>query len=150
MRRVLVTLVACALSGIAAKAHHSISAVYDPERRTKVEGVLAEFHFVNPHPLVLIDVTDGNGGAERWRLEMDNLRELVQVGFSRETLRPGDRVVVVGSPARTQAHSLYIRRLDRPSDGFWYEQIGASPRIGSTRSAPPPPDQPRSLTPNAR
>jgi hypothetical protein len=55
----------------------------------------------------------------------------VQIGFTRETLEPGDRIVVVGSPARRQAQSLYVRRLDRPSDGFWYEQVGATPRIGS-------------------
>lgn len=136
VRRLLSVVVACALSGMATEAHHSIFAVYDPEQRTTIEGVLAEFHFVNPHPLILIDVKDGDGNVERWRLEMDNLRELVQAGFSRETLKPGDRVVVAGSAARTQARSLYIRRLDRPSDGFWYEQVGSSPRIGSARADP--------------
>jgi hypothetical protein len=62
---------------------------------------------------------------------MDNRFELAQIGFNRDTVRPGDQVLVAGSPARTQERSLYIRRLDRPSDGFWYEQVGASPRIGS-------------------
>jgi hypothetical protein len=37
--------------------------------------------------------------------------------------------VVAGSPARHEARSLYVRRIDRPSDGFWYEQVGATPRI---------------------
>jgi len=136
VRRMLPVVVACALSGLATEAHHSIFAVYDPEQRTTIEGVLDEVHFVNPHPLILIDVNGGDGNVERWQLEMDNLRELVQAGFSRETLKPGDRVVVAGSPARTQARRLYIRRLDRPSDGFWYEQVGSSPRIGSARAHP--------------
>ena len=130
---------ACLLLGAAPGAHHSISANYDDSRRTKVEGVVAEFQFVNPHPLVGLDVADEDGSIRRWRLEMDNRLELVQIGFARDTLKPGDALVVVGSPARGEALGLYIRRLDRPADGFWYEQVGASPRSGtrSVRNSPP-------------
>ena len=60
---------------------------------------------------------------------MDNRWELVEVGMTRETLKRGDRIIVTGSPAREQAASLYIRKLDRPADGFQYEQVGSSPRI---------------------
>jgi hypothetical protein len=60
---------------------------------------------------------------------MDNRRELVEIGFSQDTLRRGDAIVVAGSPARHEARRMYVRRIDRSSDGFWYEQIGASPRI---------------------
>lgn len=127
--RILSTLLAVALFGIAVRAHHSIAAVYDYNQRITIEGVVSEFQFVNPHPFVLMDVKDSNEKGQQWRLEMDNRRELAEVGFTRETLKQGDRIVVMGSPARGEAHSLYIRRLDRPSDGFWYEQIGSSPRI---------------------
>jgi hypothetical protein len=37
--------------------------------------------------------------------------------------------VIIGSRARRQPQSLYIRRLERPSDGFAYEQVGSSPRL---------------------
>lgn len=130
MQRMLSVVVLGALFGIATlAAHHSISAIYDSSQRKTIEGVVTEFQFVNPHPIVLVDVENGSGGTEQWRLEMDNRVELVQIGFTRETLKPGDRVVVMGSPARRQTQNLYIRRLDRPTDGFWYEQVGASPRI---------------------
>jgi thiamine monophosphate kinase len=45
------------------------------------------------------------------------------------SFKPGDRVVVTGSPGRSQSQILYIRRLDRPSDGLRYEQIGTTPHI---------------------
>ena len=61
---------------------------------------------------------------------MDNLHELVAVGVTAATFKPGDRVVVTGSAARNQSPGLYIMRLDRPADGFWYEQVGLSPRVG--------------------
>jgi len=115
--------------GTAAHAHHSISGMYDESRRVTFDGVVAEFHYVNPHPFVLIDVKDAGGKAQQWRLELDNRHELADIGVTDDTLKPGDRLVVSGSPARGDPHALYVRRLDRPADGFQYEQVGSSPRI---------------------
>ena len=110
---------------IAFGLHHSIAGVYDNTRQVTIDGVIAEFHFVNPHPFVVVDVKN-----ERWKLELDNLSELVEVGMTKLTLKPGDRVVVSGSPARsTPPQSMYVMKLDRPSDGFRYEQVGTSPRV---------------------
>jgi hypothetical protein len=67
---------------------------------------------------------------------MDNRWELVEIGFDSMTLKPGDRIVVTGGPAREQRQSLYIRKLERPADGFSYQQIGQRPSIGSTTSRP--------------
>lgn len=119
-----------ALLSAAAGAHHSISAVYDSSRQVRVDGVVAQFQLVNPHPFLLLDVRDGAGPPLQWRLEMDNLRELADIGVTAATFKPGDRLVVNGSQGRTQPQSLYVLRLDRPADGFWYEQVGTTPRIG--------------------
>jgi len=105
--------------------HHSIAGVYDSSREIKLEGLITEFRFVNPHPFLIIDVQH-----EPWKLEMDNLSELVDVGMTKETFKAGDRVVVSGNRAREKSQQvLYIRKLDRPVDGFRYEQVGTSPRI---------------------
>jgi hypothetical protein len=125
-------LAAAAIASRTAASHHSIAAVYDGSRQQRLEGVVAEFQFVNPHPFVIVAV-DANGAPEQWRLEMDNRFELQGIGMTSETLRPGDRVVVTGSLGRTEPRTLYIRRLDRPADGFRYEQIGSRPRLGTGR-----------------
>ena len=133
-RWILWFAVGIAIPILAAHAHHSISGVYDSDKQVTIEGTVAQFHFVNPHPYVTVDVKDPkDGSAQQWRLEMDNLWELAEVGMTSQTLKPGDRVVVTGSPARKQPQSLYIRKLDRPADGFQYEQVGSSPRIRTTR-----------------
>lgn len=110
-----------------ASAHHSIAAVYDGSRPQRIEGIVVEFQFVNPHPFVIVTV----GADESWRLEMDNRFELADIGMTNATLKPGDRVVVTGSPGRTEPRTLYIRQLDRPVDGFRYEQVGSRPRVSS-------------------
>ena len=117
------------IGGGAPHAHHSISGVYDSSRRATIEGVVARFELVNPHPFLTIDVEDGTGRAKQWRLEMDNRHELTAIGVAANTFKPGDRVVATGSLARTQGERMYLLRLDRPADGFWYEQVGMSPKI---------------------
>lgn len=118
---------------LSAHAHHSISAVYDSTRQLRIEGVVTEFQFVNPHPFLIIAVAAGEASPQRWRLEMDNRFELSDIGMAADTLKPGERVIVSGSVGRTDPQSLYVRQLDRPADGFRYEQVGSRPRINTRR-----------------
>ena len=87
----------------------------------------------NGQVTVGLRVTDPSGARQIWRLEMDNLHELDEIGISRTTFQPGDRVTVSGDPDRTKPREIYLRRLDRPSDGLRYEQIGSRPRLTLTR-----------------
>ena len=128
------TALALAAAGIllapALRAHHSIGALYDSTRRATLEGTVADFQLINPHPFLFVDVT-GDNGPQRWKLEMDNRSELAAIGVTAATFARGERVVVSGSLSRTQPQSMYLLRLDRPADGFWYEQVGQSPKIGA-------------------
>ena len=114
-------------------AHHSIAGVYDRTQQVTLQGAIAEFHLVNPHAYLVLTVDSGDGRADQWRLEMDNRYELVEVGVKADTFKAGDRVVATGSRAHDGSRSLYLLRLDRRSDGFWYEQVGSSPKIGRSR-----------------
>jgi len=117
------------LSGITMQAHHSISGTFATSKVITVEGVIREFHFVNPHPFLVVEVLSENGTAESWRFEMDRMVDLSEAGLTKTTFKAGDRIVVTGNPAIAEKQSLFIRRLDRPLDGFRFEQLGASPRI---------------------
>jgi len=129
MRGLLIFIFAMTLGGTLAQGHHSIAAAYDRDRPVKLDGVLVQFAMVQPHPYVVVEIKDGRDTA-RWRGELDNRWELVAIGMKEETLKPGDRVVLNGSIGRNQPRTLYVWRLDRPADGFWYEQVGMSPKIG--------------------
>src|SRR5262247_2378680 len=103
--RLAVAVALCAL-GAAVEAHHSLSGMYDQSRRVMVEGTISQYQFVNPHPFVMIDVTDASGATQSWKAEMDNRRELLDVGVTATTIKPGDRVLVTGSPGRTSTPPL--------------------------------------------
>ena len=116
----------------AAEAHHSIAGMYDEGHPVTLDGAVVEFHFINPHPFLLLQVKNGSGREQTWKLELDNRGELVDAGMSATTLKPGDRLTVTGGPAWKQANAMYVRRMQR-ADGFRYEQVGFSPRVSGPR-----------------
>ena len=67
---------------------------------------------------------------------LDDRGELSDIGMTAQTLRPGDQVIVVGSPARREPNRLYLARLDRPADGYSFEQVGGRPRLRSPGRRP--------------
>jgi len=127
-RRLLPCVIALASTGATAVAHHSLSSAYDVTRSISIEGVVTQFQFINPHPIVIVDVTR-NGQTRPWRLEMDNRRELEAIGVTTATFKAGDRIIARGSPGHGDEPRLYIRALDRPADGLRYEQAGFNPTI---------------------
>jgi hypothetical protein len=127
-----VAAVCVVLAATGAGAHHSIAAAYDSTKRVTITGVVRAFHFVNPHPWLELDVPDDAGRARTWRLEMDNRFELVGIGMDENTLKPGDAVVASGSASKDAERSLYVRALERPADGLYYEQVGTEPRLRRT------------------
>ena len=123
-------LTAVALSVIwcgAAEAHHSFTSIYDSEKTVTLTATVLEFQFIHPHPFLVVEVRNESGERQTWRAEMDNRFELEEIGIKRSTFRPGDRVIVSGSPGRSQAFILYLWRLDRPADKVRYQQVGSTP-----------------------
>jgi hypothetical protein len=113
-------------------AHHSLTGDYDTSATATFEGVIREFHFVNPHPYITVEIRR-NGRTERWKMEMDNRGELAAIGMTSTTFKNGDQITVSGSPGHSGAKALYVRKLDRPKDGLWYEQEGFEPRMGFSK-----------------
>lgn len=125
------TALAAALLGlaVAASAHHTFSGIYDQSQDQQLEAVVREFQFVHPHPMLLLDVRGADGKTVTWRAEMDNRFELEEIGMDAATFKPGDAVVVNGSPGRSRANILYLWKLVRPSDRLRYEQVGTTPHL---------------------
>jgi hypothetical protein len=112
-----------------AVAHHSFGSIYDSDRNVSLEGVVKEFQFVHPHPFLVVSVEAERGDARSWRAEMDNRFELEDIGIDARTFKPGDRVRISGSPGRNEQQILYLWKLERPSDGLLYEQVGSRPYL---------------------
>ena len=101
-------------------AHHSIDADFTPGASVTINATAKEFRFINPHPYVTAVEVGAAGETKEWKLMLDDRWELVESGFSRSTIQPGDELIVSGRPSRREPSTLYVRTLKRPSDGFVY------------------------------
>ena len=121
MKRLWVVLLvagACAL-GSTAYAHHSFAATYLEGQSVTIEGRLVQFLFRNPHSFVHVMVKEEDGQMVRYAVEWGGAGQLGGQGVTRETLKPGDVIVVTGSPGRNPAdHRIRMVSLRRPKDGF--------------------------------
>ena len=122
MKRTLLALVITAgaiVSGGRASAHHSFAATYFEDKTQKVEGNLVQFLYRNPHSFVHVEGPDEKGVMQRWAIEWGAGGQLGRQGVTRETLKPGDHVIVVGNPGRNpDDHRLRMVNITRPSDGW--------------------------------
>jgi hypothetical protein len=117
MRRTLLALVI--VSGGRALAHHSFAATYFEDKTQKVEGDLVQFMYRNPHSFVQLEAPDEKGVVQRWSIEWGAGGQLGRQGVTRETLKPGDHVIIVGNPGRNpEDHRLRMVNITRPADGW--------------------------------
>ena len=114
------------LLAAAADAHHSYGATYDLAKQVTVEGKLVQFVYRNPQSFVTIQAPDDKGVAQRWAVEWSGTGQLGGQGITRETLRVGDQIVIVGRPSRVPGEfRLLMVSLKRPLDGFsWGARSG--------------------------
>lgn len=115
----LATIIAVVVMNIHVYAHHSFAATYFEDKTQKIEGELVQFLYRNPHSFVHVMAPDEQGQMQRWAVEWGGGGQLARQGVRRETLKPGDRVVITGNPGRNpDDHRLRMRTIERPSDGW--------------------------------
>jgi DNA/RNA endonuclease YhcR with UshA esterase domain len=107
-----------------AYAHHSFAATYYVDKIITVKGTVTEFLYRNPHSFLKVQAPDENGQMQIWAIEWAGGVQLSQSNVSRDTLKPGDQVVVTGNPGRTPSeHRIRIKSINRTSDGFKWEGV---------------------------
>ena len=100
-------------------AHHSFPAHYFEDQSVSIEGELVEFEYRAPHAWVRVMAPDEKGVLQQFSAEWANPSRLTQLGVTKETLKPGDRLVVTGSPGRNAAERrIHLKSIRRPADGW--------------------------------
>jgi len=78
-------------------AHHS-TAPFDMTHPSTVSGVVTQFLWANPHSYIDLDV---NG--DHWRLEIEAVNLLRRYGWSKDSLKAGDKISCMGARAKDPA-----------------------------------------------
>ena len=103
MKRALITItlgVSISAAALPALAHHSFAA-YDRTKTLNLKGTVKSFQWTNPHVVVWVLVQpEGGGAVQEWSLETTSPGVLIRNGWTRQSLKAGDRVSVTFSPLR--------------------------------------------------
>jgi hypothetical protein len=80
-------------------AHHG-NAAYDADRILTVKGTVTDYIWSNPHVFVKLDGKDDSGNVVHWIVEGQNPVSMTQIGWTKNTFKPGDVVEIDAMPAK--------------------------------------------------
>ena len=125
---VMVALVAFPILNTPVVAHHG-TALWSANEIT-LKGTVVEYVWRNPHALVIWDVKDDKGNVVQWTGELASPETLMgDGGMTKNTLNPGDEVIIYVRPAKSGApHSVIdqIKRADGTMVLRWSRQAGGT------------------------
>jgi hypothetical protein len=110
-------------------AHHSFASEFDATQPITLKGKVTRIAWTNPHVWIYLNVTDETGKLVNWGFEMGAPHQVQGRGWTREMLKPGDELVVVGSRARDGSNRMNARNVTWASTG---KTLGAASSEGAT------------------
>ena len=125
------------LASSPAFTHHGDAGRYE-EAITSVTGTVVALQLINPHSIIIVDVENENGRTQRWQVEISNATGLARIGWTRETLKPGDRVKMAGRVVKSGAPYINLSENSRLARGDTCEELFHS-GMGSGREPDYPP-----------
>jgi hypothetical protein len=103
-RTVVLAGIAALAASVPAGAHHSF-AMYEKDKVLTLKGEVKTFQWTNPHSVIWFMVKpDGGGDPQEWSVETTSPGVLTRAGWTRNSIKAGDRVSVEFNPLRDGSH----------------------------------------------
>jgi hypothetical protein len=140
MKRVLLASAMAVGLMAPALAHHS-PAAFEPTKTVTLVGTIKEFRWQNPHTWIEIMVPNEKGQEVLWAVELTSPTYLVRNGWKSTTLKPGDKVTIVGRPLKSGEPGSAIFSSVTLADGRTLTERparlgGAAPQAAPGRTTP--------------
>jgi hypothetical protein len=103
-----------ALGAVVAEAHHSYGE-FNMDAEKVITGTVKKFDWTNPHSWIWIDVPNEQGGADTWGIEGMSPNYLSRRGWTRTTLKPGDKLSITIHPLKNGEHGGSFVSAKRPN-----------------------------------
>jgi hypothetical protein len=92
-------------------AHHSFAAEFDGQRPVTLKGVVMKWEMINPHGWITMDVRAADGTTTQWMIETSNPNGLMRLGWTKNSLKPGDEITVEGYLSKDGSSTANAARI---------------------------------------
>jgi hypothetical protein len=121
--RILAGILAGA-SSLPAQAHHSF-AMFDHAKTVTLKGTVESFIWGNPHVHITVDVPSGAtdaAAAAKWDVEGASTNIMFRQGWNRMSIKPGDKITVVGFPTKDGTQGVALIYVITPTgEKLWQD-----------------------------
>jgi hypothetical protein len=112
----IVIATAVGLLGVAVPvfAHHGVANLYDMSKVVMLKGTITKFVWTNPHNQIFFDVTDEKGAVVHWVVATEPPQVMLERGWTKRSLNPGDQVTVYVFGAKNGAPVGNVQKIVLP------------------------------------
>jgi hypothetical protein len=119
-------------------AHHG-EAAYDTKNPVSLTGAVTEWYWANPHCILQFDIKGGKDQVLHWTGEASSPADMVNHGWTKLSLKPGDMVTVTLEPAKNGRPVGRIKEVVLPNGqkvtgGFLAQAAPNAGSAGGSRS----------------
>ena len=90
-----------AVRPVPVQAHHSVANFWEVNENITVTGVVTRISIVNPHPSLLMDVTEDGQTVRYLAILGQSVARMAGMGLTKAELAPGTTLVVDGHPPKS-------------------------------------------------
>ena len=104
LRSLIALMVSLVVAVVPMLAHHAFEAEFDRNKPVNVTGSVTKVEWQNPHARFYVDAKDETGKVNNWDFELGSPNGLMRRGWTRNSMKVGDIVTVVGSRAKNSPY----------------------------------------------
>ncbi len=95
-------------------AHHSTATEYNVSKTITIKGTVTKVEWMNPHARLYLSAAEADGRVIDWEIEMAPPNVLKRIGWTVDSIKPGDQISVDAFEAKDGAKSGYARAVTWP------------------------------------
>ena len=139
--RFVFAVLAALCAGAPARAHHSFAAEFDAQKPLTLKGTVTKWEMINPHGWITMNVAGPDGKVTSWMVETSNPNGLMRLGWTKNSLKPGDEITIEAYQAKDGSNTANAARITLADGSKVFAGSVGTPGTPGTPGAPGAPGE---------